>query len=157
MTFSLQPSIQVPHNIHSVFSILFCITKSSTGRLIGHLAAHVWQCLHFSGSALRCNEGQPTLFLTFLPIIINGAIQHMWWQNDLFPKTNEGRTIKGCWNQSQFQWIAYALQCLIHIFQRVFLKLLAFWPDFVFLAFKNSYLSGTLYSSGNSKALKQSA
>jgi len=73
-----QLSTHVPQRMHSAFSILFDFTISSTGRLIGQYFSHKWQLLHALGFTVSFSEGQLKIFLTFLPIIRNGAIQQIW-------------------------------------------------------------------------------
>ena len=53
-----QTSTQVPHRIHSVCSIWPIWTNSFTFTLIGQRLLQSWQpARHFSGSALRRNDG----------------------------------------------------------------------------------------------------
>ncbi len=72
-----QLSMQVPHRMHSAFSILPICTMAFTSRLIGQLLVHFLQSAQAEGSAFSCSDGQASRFRSQRPAIMKGAIQQI--------------------------------------------------------------------------------
>lgn len=70
-----QLSTQVRHRIHSELDMSLFVTIELTSRLIGQFLLHLLQSMHWNLSALSRSEGNFSLSLAFVPIIMNGAIQ----------------------------------------------------------------------------------
>ena len=75
ITLSGHPSTQLPHKMHSLFSMDPDLTIALTSWLMGQFLVHRLQSMHFSASTFKRRAGHPSRFLIFHPRIMNGAIQ----------------------------------------------------------------------------------
>jgi hypothetical protein len=78
--------------MHSLFFMFSLSTISFTSKLMGHFFEHWSQPMQLFLFDFKRSLGSLNQSDTFVPITINGAIQHTLWQNPRFPIVSASTT-----------------------------------------------------------------